>query len=136
MSAPDGAGTPRRVLVVDEDPAVRLVLARALARCGYQVFVAASGADALRQLDRDPDVAAVLSELTMPTAEVGSEFAAQVHREHPGVPILFVTAAVPAAELLADPGVAVVGRPTGVSALRDALAELITRDAGPRPRTA
>ncbi len=130
---PAGPAHAQRVLVVDDDPAVRLVLARALARCGYEVFVAASGADALAQLHRDPSVAAVLSELAMPTVRIGAEFAAELHVRHPGLPILFVTATVPAGDLLAEPGIGVVAKPAGVTELRDALATLIS-DSAERPQ--
>lgn len=42
---------PRRVLVVDDEPMVREVLARYLQREGFSVTLAADGADALNRLD-------------------------------------------------------------------------------------
>jgi len=66
-----GAGQPGptgpRLLVVDDEDAVRGVLVRALGLWGYTVDVAASGESALEQLSRGPATyACVLLDLTMP----------------------------------------------------------------------
>ncbi|MCS6877553.1 MAG: response regulator [Geminicoccaceae bacterium] len=58
--APSGRtrGTPMRVLLVDDDPALRRNLARALEREGFSVFVAASLSEAFRvAADHPPDCA-------------------------------------------------------------------------------
>lgn len=66
-----GAGQPGptgpRLLVVDDEDAVRGVLVRALGLWGYTVDAAASGESALEQLSRGPATyACVLLDLTMP----------------------------------------------------------------------
>ncbi len=55
-----------RVLVVDDNDALRENLAEALELEGYEVAVAADGNGALAQLDEDPRFAAVLLDLMMP----------------------------------------------------------------------
>jgi len=44
----------RRILVVDDEPSVRDVIARAFQRDGFTVTVAADGAEALERLDQQP----------------------------------------------------------------------------------
>jgi CheY-like chemotaxis protein len=46
--APLDGGRPARILVVDDEAAIRDFLARILQRSGYEVFAAADGADALK----------------------------------------------------------------------------------------
>jgi CheY-like chemotaxis protein len=45
---------PRRILCVDDEPAVRDVIALYLRRCGYDVEIAADGLIALNILAKDP----------------------------------------------------------------------------------
>ena len=64
-AAPDDGTRPLRVLVVDDEPSVRRVMARFLTRRGHTVDQAADGAAALEMVDAaDYDV--VLSDLRMP----------------------------------------------------------------------
>jgi CheY-like chemotaxis protein len=58
--------TPARILVVDDNDALRENLAEALELEGYEVAVAADGQDALARLDEDPRFSAVLLDLMMP----------------------------------------------------------------------
>lgn len=54
------------MLVVDDERAVRELLRKTLLLDGYDVIVASGGADGLRTLATDPDVALVLLDLDMP----------------------------------------------------------------------
>lgn len=66
-----------RVLVVDDNDALRENLAEALELEGYEVAVAADGNGALAQLDEDPRFAAVLLDLMMPGMD-GRELLARI----------------------------------------------------------
>jgi len=78
-----------RVLVVDDDPAVRSAVARAL-RIDYDVDEAADGAEALAHHAASPADAIVL-DLLMP--EVGGlDVCRSLRRRGDGVPVLVVTA--------------------------------------------
>lgn len=132
VTGPDPRTAAPRILVVDDDPGIRLVLGRALARCGYEVILASSGAEALGQLAADP-VVALVSDVAMPSMS-GLELASAVLERHPGLPILFVTSSSVDDDLLEHPLVALVGKPVRVADVRDALGRLIERAVtGPAP---
>src|SRR5215472_3077886 len=54
------------VLAVDDDEAVRVVMAEALRRAGYEVRVAADGLEAFGMMERGPLPALLLLDLAMP----------------------------------------------------------------------
>ena len=83
--APRGNG---RVLVVDDERAVREVLARYLAATGFTVLEATDGANALEVLDRaEWQVDVVLTDLVMPHLS-GQEFIRVVAERNAALPIL------------------------------------------------
>lgn len=114
------------VLVVDDEPGMRLVLGRALRRAGYRVLLADTTAAGISQLAAHPDLDAVVADVTVPTA-LGLDFAAAVIDHHPGVPILFLTDGPTASSVLDDPFVGLVARPVPIDDLLAQLAELIDR---------
>ena len=59
-------GRPGRVLIIDDDAAVRETLAEGLRLAGFDVAEAASGADGLRVLRTDTQIGLVLLDLMMP----------------------------------------------------------------------
>lgn len=84
---------PRRVLVVEDDEAVRAVLAEALASAGYTVDQAEHGAEALERVRRQvPDL--MLVDLMLPVMD-GETFLRRCRAEGPcaGVPVVVLSAA-------------------------------------------
>ena len=61
-----GTRRPARILVVDDNEALRENLAEALELEGYEVAVAPDGVKALARLDEDPSFAVILLDLMMP----------------------------------------------------------------------
>ncbi len=93
------------ILVVDDDAAIREVVAEVLQEEGYRVAVAASGAEALAVLDA-VNPALVVLDMRMPVMN-GWEFAEQLSaRCDDCIPILVMTAAVDAARRAAEIGAA------------------------------
>lgn len=80
-AAGDGQPRPRRLLLVDDEPAVLSSLKRLFRRDGYQVLSAPSGAEALELLARHP-VDVILSDQRMP-GMTGVEFLRRTKVLHP-----------------------------------------------------
>jgi CheY-like chemotaxis protein len=85
---------PPRVLVVDDDPAIRLVCSTNLQLDGYQVLEAANGQEGLElALDHVPDV--VLLEISMPVLDgFGLAAALQADERTRELPLIFLTTEV------------------------------------------
>ena len=78
-----------KILIVDDDSAVRAFLADSLKGLGYQVTEAASGEEAIRLLAAaEPELA--LLDYAMPAMN-GAELALELRSRRPDLPILFVT---------------------------------------------
>jgi PAS domain S-box-containing protein len=84
------AGPPSRILVVDDNSAVRTITAIMIRTLGHDVIEAAGGQDALDLLEKDRQFDLLIVDLAMPNMH-GDEFAARAREVVPGVPTLFVT---------------------------------------------
>ena len=129
MPEPALGRTLRVVVVVDDDEAIRLMVARALRDEGYDVATARDGAEALAVV-RERRPAAIVLDYQMPVCD-GATFAAEYRAaETVPAPIVLITAggdpaeraaAVQASDVLPKPFdlnelVSVVGRCVGVPA--------------------
>jgi PAS domain S-box-containing protein len=84
------AGPPSRILVVDDNSAVRAITAIMLRTLGHDAVEAVGGENGLELLERDRDFDLLMVDLAMPNMH-GDEFAARARGLIPGVPTLFVT---------------------------------------------
>ena len=83
------AAQPPHIMLVDDEPAIRLTLSMLLKRSGYSVTTAASGDEALSLLEQQAyDL--VLLDLIMPGIG-GLDLARQVQSQRPGAAILVLT---------------------------------------------
>jgi CheY-like chemotaxis protein len=91
VSAPsaDTAGA-RKILLVDDDPAVREITSSMLQEFGHDVLEAGSGGHALELLDHQPRIDFMLIDFAMPGMN-GAELARHARPKRPGLPIVFLT---------------------------------------------
>ena len=82
---------PMRILVVDDDAAVRDSLRRALGLESYAVELAADGAQALDRLEGEPGIDALVLDVSMPKLD-GLEVCRRLRRDGNALPILMLTA--------------------------------------------
>jgi two-component system response regulator MprA len=80
-----------KILVVDDERAVRDSLRRALELQGYQVDLAADGAEALAQLESNGQPDAVVLDILMPGMD-GLEVCRRIREQGSEVPVLMLTA--------------------------------------------
>jgi len=89
-----------RILLVEDDPDAREVIAMLLNDKGYDVSAAANGLGALSQLKKEvPDI--IISDLNMPGMS-GSELLSIVHRHWPSVPAIAMSASYDSGDRLPD----------------------------------
>ncbi|MGW7043926.1 response regulator transcription factor [Streptomyces avermitilis] len=90
MSPAEGDREPQRILIVDDEPAVREALQRSLAFEGYDTEVAVDGADALEKATAyEPDL--VVLDIQMPRMD-GLTAARRIRGAGTTTPILMLTA--------------------------------------------
>jgi len=85
-----GTGSAARVLLVDDEPLVREVLAEHLEELGYEVIAAASGEEALRLLGTQARTDALVTDLSMPGMD-GLALIRAVQAQRPGLPAVLLT---------------------------------------------
>ena len=117
------------LLVVEDSPAIALLLRRRLEMAGHEVTVAANGRDALAWLEQAglPDL--VLADVMMPEID-GIEALGRIKASHPGLPVILVTGqevGAPSREL-AD---AVFAKPIDFDRLLKAVERLASGDLDP-----
>jgi CheY-like chemotaxis protein len=116
-----------RVLVVDDEPTIRELVAEALRDAGYRVETAANGAEALDVMRSAPPPRAIVLDLMMPRLD-GTSFV-ELMRLNPrlsSVPIVLVTAAYGGAKAAERIGArAYITKPFELDDLVDAVSRII-----------
>jgi CheY-like chemotaxis protein len=83
--------TRPRILLVEDELAVREMLARALCRQGYDLLLASNGSEAVALRDDEiKDVDLLISDLIMPGAN-GAEVASSLRQRVPNLNVLFMS---------------------------------------------
>lgn len=83
-----------RVLVVEDELNVRLLITFILKQMGWEVVEAQSGGDALDALATEGDFDLVITDILMPYVN-GIELIEELKREYPDIPILVTSAHTP-----------------------------------------
>ena len=85
------SGNGERILVVEDEQAVREIVGRILAKAGYQVHSAADPQQALKMcLEESLIVDALLTDIIMPGMS-GTQLAAELRNHRPDLPVLFMS---------------------------------------------
>ncbi len=87
---PPGNGIPPRVLIIEDEAAVREALAGVLGQHGHVALAAADGEEGLAIIQREV-VDVVIADLALP-GRSGLEVARAVKRIRPGTPVILITA--------------------------------------------
>src|ERR1017187_4265433 len=81
---------PQKVLVVDDEPEVRKLVAAMLARNGYRVVSADTGENAIRLFGNNPDTDLLLTDVVAPGMS-GPMIADQIAALKPDIKVLFMS---------------------------------------------
>jgi DNA-binding response OmpR family regulator len=114
---------PARILVLDDEPAIRALVARALAEEGHEVVTVADGLLGLSAAAAG-DFDLVVTNNCMPRMS-GAEVIERLHRVFPTLPVLHLDdLSHPSGDEFHD-GVQTLYKPFSVSALQDAVRKLL-----------
>ncbi|HRD64826.1 MAG TPA: ATP-binding protein [Candidatus Competibacter sp.] len=96
LPKPRAADTPIRgsgeiILVVEDDPEVRLFAVNALRSLGYDPLQAGDAATALRVLETIPQIALLFTDIILPGEMDGIKLAAIAQRRYPGLRVLLTS---------------------------------------------
>ncbi len=84
--------SPLTILVVEDEPTVRRLMARVLERDGFRVRTAASGREALDHWgDHAGVVDLVLTDVVMPGGVSGTQLGRELRNRHPNLPIVYTS---------------------------------------------
>jgi PAS domain S-box-containing protein len=125
-----------RVLVAEDDPAVRRVVVETLTRAGLEVVAAGDGREALQRLLAGPSPDLVVTDVRMPGLS-GPELVREARARWPKLRVLFVSGHTgeDTPDGFLQPGDRLLGKPFSAEALVEAVGDLLL-SARPDPREA
>lgn len=91
LAADETSQARTNILVVEDEILVRVIIADHLRDAGYVVVEAGGADEALEYLSTSNDVRLVFSDVRMPGSMDGLEFARQVRRLFPNMPIILAS---------------------------------------------
>ena len=126
-------GTGETVLVVDDEPTVRMLVMEVLEELGYAAIEAGDGASGLRVLQSDARIDLLVTDVGLPGGMNGRQMADAARVGRPDLKVLFITGYAENAVVRnghLDPGMHVMTKPFAMEALAARIRELIASDRG------
>lgn len=116
------------VLVVDDEPAIRALIADALADLGYTAIEAGDGASGLAMLQANPAIQLLVTDVGLPRGMNGRQLADAARVERPDLKVLFITGYAENAVIgngQLERGMHVLTKPFAMDALTSRIREVI-----------
>ena len=132
LAAPLTAGAHETVLVVDDEPTVRMLVGEVLRELGYTALEAADGASGLRVLESQARVDLLVTDVGLPNGVNGRQLADAARLIRPALKVLFITGYAGNAVLgTLHPGMQVMTKPFAMEALALRIRDMLAGDAPP-----
>jgi len=122
------AGSGETVLVVDDEPTVRMLIVDVLEDLGYTALEAGEGTSALGTLRSDARIDLLITDVGLPGGMNGRQLADAAREHRPDLKVLFITGYAENAVLghgHLDPGMHVLTKPFALEALATRIRDLI-----------
>jgi CheY-like chemotaxis protein len=121
-------GSGEVVLIVDDEPTVRMLMSDVLSEAGYTVLEAQDGPSSMRILESDTRIDLLITDVGLPGGMNGRQVADAARLTRPGLKVLFVTgfaenAAIGNGHL--PPGMEVIAKPFQVGDLASKVGKII-----------
>ena len=117
------------VLVIDDEPTVRMLVTEVLEDLGYTAIEAGDGAAGLKVLQSDARIDLLVTDVGLPGGMNGRQVADAARVTRPGLEVLFITGYAENAVLShghLDPGMHVLTKPFAMEALASRIRDLIS----------
>ena len=125
--ATDGGG--RTVLIVDDEPTVRMLVAEVMEEAGFRVLEAGEGATGLALLGSSARVDLLITGVGLPNGMNGRQLADAALLLQPALQVLFITGYAENAAVgngYLEPGMKLLTKPFTLEALRPKVTEILT----------
>lgn len=122
------ASTGETVLVVDDEPTVRMLVTEVLEELGYVVIEAADSISGLKVLESDVRIDLLVSDVGLPGGMNGRQMADAARTSRPDLKVLFITGFAENALFnngQLEPGMSVLTKPFAMDVLAARMRELI-----------
>jgi PAS domain S-box-containing protein len=129
-----GSGSGETVLVIDDDPTVRLLMVDLLHDAGYRVLEAADGQAGLNIFRAEPRIDLLLTDVGLPGGMNGRQVADAARVMRPALLVLFITGYAETSVVgngHLEPGMQVITKPFGMEAMAKKVREMIESKAAP-----
>jgi PAS domain S-box-containing protein len=134
-ASPDLADIPRAgageiVLVVDDEPTVRMLVSDTLAELGYASIEAGDGASGLKVLESGARIDLLITDVGLPGGMNGRQMADAARKGRPGLKVLFITGYAENAVIgngHLEPGMHVLSKPFAMETLASRIKAIIAR---------
>ncbi len=130
FSSAPRADVGQTVLIVDDEPSVRMLVTEVLAELGYTAIESADGASALQVLRSDARIDLLVTDVGLPGGMNGRQLADFGRTARPALKILFITGYAEKAVMGAgglDEGMAILTKPFAMDGLAARIKELLLR---------
>ncbi len=109
---------PATLLVVDDEPGIREVMALALIAGGHHCIAAADGMEALAEVAKHEEIEGVITDLHMPKLD-GLELVRRLREARPDLPVVVCSGCIPDAHRVAlhEMGISILPKPYTASQL-------------------
>jgi CheY-like chemotaxis protein len=116
------------VLIVDDEPTVRMLIGDTLNELGYTGIEAADAASGLKVLESDVKIDLLITDVGLPGGMNGKEMAEQARQQRPNLKVLFITgyaqnAAISNGRL--EPGMHILSKPFPMEKLASKIRAII-----------
>jgi CheY-like chemotaxis protein len=122
--------TLETILVVEDDPEVRLLAIKVLGSLGYVALEASDADSALAMLAQHPDIALMFTDVVLPGGVNGAQLAGRARERYPDIKVLYTSGYTDNAIIhrgVLDEGAEMIGKPFRKAALARKIRSILDR---------
>ena len=128
MAEAPQAGYDETILIVDDEPTVRTVIAEVLGELGYAAIEVSDGASGLKVLQSDVRIDLLITDVGLPGGLNGRQMADAARLSRPKLPVLFITGYTESVAIgrgTLEPDMHLLGKPFAMEALAGRIKSII-----------